>query len=63
MIRVTAAPACCAIGVSDVMTRSFPFCRHLMHGHLWSPSYFAASAVGAPLAIIKHYIEQQKRPA
>lgn len=37
--------------------------RHLMHGHLWSPSYFAASAEGAPLAIIKQYIEQQKRPA
>ena len=34
-----------------------------MHGHLWSPSYFAASAEGAPLAIIKQYIEQQKRPA
>jgi putative transposase len=34
-----------------------------MHGHLWSPSYFAASAGGAPLAIIKQYIEQQKRPA
>lgn len=32
--------------------------RHLMHGHLWSPSYFAASCGGAPLAIIK----QQKRP-
>jgi putative transposase len=37
--------------------------RHLMHGHLWSPSYFAASCGGAPLAIIKEYIEQQKRPA
>jgi putative transposase len=37
--------------------------RHLMHGHLWSPSYFAASSGGAPLAIIKEYIEQQKRPA
>lgn len=36
--------------------------RHLMHGHLWSPSYFAASCGGAPLAIIKEYIEQQKRP-
>jgi putative transposase len=23
--------------------------RHLMHGHLWSPSYFAASCGGAPL--------------
>ena len=37
--------------------------QHLMHGHLWSPSYFAASCGGAPLEIIKQYIEQQKRPA
>ena len=36
--------------------------QHLMHGHLWSPSYFAASCGGAPLPIIKEYIEQQKRP-
>jgi putative transposase len=35
--------------------------RALMHGHLWSPSYFAASAGGAPLAIIREYIDQQKR--
>jgi len=33
-----------------------------MHRHLWSPSYFAASCGGAPLPIIKEYIEQQKRP-
>jgi hypothetical protein len=37
--------------------------RHLMNGHLWSPSYFAASCSGAPLEIIKQYIEQQKQPA
>jgi putative transposase len=36
--------------------------RHLMHGHLWSPSYFAGSCGGAPLEIIREYIEQQKRP-
>ena len=36
--------------------------RHLMHGHLWSPSYFAASCGGAPLSIIRQYIEQQRRP-
>jgi putative transposase len=36
--------------------------RHLVHGHLWSPSYFAASCAGAPLSIIKQYIEQQNRP-
>ena len=32
-------------------------------GVLWSPSYFAASCGGAPIAIIKHYIEQQQTPA
>lgn len=34
----------------------------IMHGHLWSPSYFSASCGGAPLAIVRQYIEQQKRP-
>ena len=29
---------------------------------LWSPSYFAASCGGAPLEIIKRYVEQQNRP-
>jgi putative transposase len=29
---------------------------------LWSPSYFAASCGGAPLAIIQPYVEQQKTP-
>jgi len=37
--------------------------RHTMHGHLWPPSYFAASCGGAPLSIIRQYIEQQRRPA
>ncbi|MDZ5444007.1 IS200/IS605 family transposase [Micromonospora sp. 4G57] len=36
--------------------------RHLIHGHLWSPSYFAASCGGAPLAIVKDYIDRQKCP-
>lgn len=36
--------------------------RATMHGHFWSPSYFAASCGGAPLSIIKQYIEQQNRP-
>ena len=30
--------------------------------HLWSPSYFAASCGGAPLDIIKQYVQQQRRP-
>jgi putative transposase len=29
---------------------------------LWSRSYFAASCGGAPLEIIKQYVEQQKTP-
>ena len=29
---------------------------------LWSPSYFAASCGGAPLSVIKQYVEQQARP-
>ena len=33
-----------------------------MGGHLWSPSYFAGSCGGAPLAIVTDYIAQQKRP-
>ena len=37
--------------------------RHIMHGHLWSPSYFASSCGGAPLEVIKEYIKGQKRPA
>jgi putative transposase len=29
---------------------------------LWSPSYFATSCGGAPLGIIKQYVEQEKTP-
>ncbi|WP_091123869.1 IS200/IS605 family transposase [Gilliamella intestini] len=32
----------------------------LWGGCLWSPSYFAASCGGAPIAIIRQYIEQQR---
>lgn len=31
-------------------------------GVLWSPSYFAGSCGGAPIEIVKQYIEQQKTP-
>ena len=33
----------------------------LWGSHLWSPSYFAASCGGAPSAIVKQYIENQRR--
>jgi len=34
----------------------------LWGGALWSPSYFAASCGGAPIAVIGQSIEQQKTP-
>ncbi|MET8909989.1 IS200/IS605 family transposase [Micromonospora sp. NPDC004551] len=38
-----------------------PVNQAIMHGHLWSPSYFAGSCGGAPLAVISQYIADQKR--
>jgi putative transposase len=35
----------------------------LWGNHFWSPSYCAVSAGGAPLEIIKKYIEEQNRPS
>ena len=34
--------------------------RYWRGGFLWSPSYFAASAGGAPLVTIKQYVENQR---
>ena len=36
--------------------------QKLWGGALWSPSYFASSCGGAPIAIIRQYIEQQQTP-
>jgi putative transposase len=36
--------------------------RYLWGQHLRSPSYFAGSCGGAPLAVVKQFIENQKRP-
>jgi putative transposase len=36
--------------------------RYLWGEHLWSPSYFAGSVGGAPLSVLKTYIENQERP-
>ena len=36
--------------------------KKLWGGALWSPSYFSASCGGAPIAIIRQYIEQQRIP-
>jgi putative transposase len=37
--------------------------RRYWKGALWSPSYFASSCGGAPISIIRQYIEQQATPA
>ena len=36
--------------------------RFYYKGMLWSPSYFASSCGGAPISIIRQYIEQQATP-
>lgn len=36
--------------------------RAIMHGHLWSPSYFAGSCGGASIGVLREYIQQQQRP-
>lgn len=45
-------------GVSSRMLRKeFPLRPHAEH--LWSPSYFAGSCGGAPISVIRQYIENQ----
>lgn len=36
--------------------------RYFWKGVLWSPSYFAGSVGGAPISVLRQYIEQQQRP-
>jgi putative transposase len=48
---------------SRILRKQHPdLVRRYWKGVLWSPSYFAASCGGAPLSIIKQYIENQKTP-
>ena len=51
-------------GVSSRMLRQErpDIANHYYKDVLWSPSYFSASCGGAPLDIIKKYVEQQNRP-
>jgi putative transposase len=43
---------------SRLLRQEFPHLKHLPS--LWTNSYFVATVGGAPLAVIKQYIEQQK---
>jgi len=51
-------------GVSSRLLRQqFPDIRkRYWKGVLWSPSYFASSCSGAPISIVRQYIEQQTSP-
>ncbi|TMR94515.1 IS200/IS605 family transposase [Nonomuraea basaltis] len=46
------------------MRREFPeLARHYYRANkLWSGSYFAGSVGGAPISVLRQYIEQQNRP-
>lgn len=51
-------------GVSSrLLRKERPDIQHrYWKGVLWSPSYFASSCGGAPISIIRQYIEQQQTP-
>ena len=52
-------------GISSLLIRKkkYPTIRKkLWGGALWSPSYFAGSCGGAPISVIRQYIEQQQTP-
>ena len=52
-------------GVSSRLLRKkeYPSLKEQLWGDaLWSPSYFAGSCGGAPIEIIRQYIEQQNTP-
>lgn len=53
-------------GVSSRLLRqkNYPQIRHALYGKsLWSPSYFAGSCGGAPIDVIKQYIQSQQTPS
>lgn len=53
-------------GVSSFLIRKkdYPDIKKKLWGSaLWSPSYFAGSCGGAPIDIIRKYIEQQQTPS
>lgn len=52
-------------GVSSRLVRKKNYSsiqKKLWGNALWSPSYFAGSCGGAPIAVIRQYIEQQQTP-
>jgi putative transposase len=52
-------------GVSSrvIRDKGYPTIQNALWGKaLWSPSYFASSCGGAPIAVIRQYIESQQTP-
>jgi putative transposase len=52
-------------GVSSRLIRkkNYPELRKKFFGNaLWSPSYFAGSCGGAPISVLRQYIENQRSP-
>jgi putative transposase len=51
-------------GVSSRLLRQHlpSIAKYYFKNVLWSPSYFAASCGGAPIDIVKQYIQQQDHP-
>ena len=51
-------------GVSSrLLRKNFEYLhRYYWKGVLWSPSYFAGSCGGAPISVIKQYIQNQDTP-
>ena len=51
-------------GVSSrLLRKQFPALeKRYWKNVLWTPSYFAASCGGAPISIVRQYIEQQQTP-
>jgi putative transposase len=47
---------------SRVLRQRYSAARRISRGHLWTPSYFVVSCGGAPLAVVRRYIEAQARP-
>lgn len=46
-----------------VRKAGYPSIKNNLWGNaLWSPSYFASSCGGAPIGLIRQYIEQQRTP-
>ena len=46
-----------------IRKRKYPTVRAKLWGNaLWSSSYFASSCTGAPISIIRQYIDRQKTP-